>query len=292
MAMRRVTLLIVALLIAGLTVLIARTLLSAPEGIEIEEAKAPPVTEVLVASSDLPAGTILKESDLKWLAWPLEKEMEGFAVKGQSEVSEYVGNVVRYGMRENEPILPGRVVKQGERGFMAAALIPGLRAVSISVTPTSGVAGFIFPGDRVDVIVTHEVIQNGGQVEGRSRKVSETMLRNVRVLALDQKMNDQLTEAKLAQVVTLEVSSKQAETLALAAEMGTLSLALRSIARKDLEGNVGAIKVDDSEMPQLTWDSDISQVLPSPANRTGAVQKIKIIRGSESTEAVYDLTQP
>jgi pilus assembly protein CpaB len=281
MQTRKIFLLLIALLIAGGTVMVARGMLSKPAATAQVEDAAPKSMEILVAASDLPAGAMIKESDLKWKIWPLTEGTTGYAVKGKNQITDYVGTVVRYGMRADEPLLMGRVVKPGEQGFMAAALSPGMRAISIAVTPTSGVAGFIFPGDRVDVIVTHEIGRQS-DMNPTNRKVSETMLRNVRVLALDQRMNNQVTEAKVAQIVTLEVTGKQAESIALANELGTLSLALRSIATAGEE--------DTSQ--QLTWDSDISQVLPRPANRTGAVQKIKIIRGQESTEAIYDLTQP
>ncbi|HBM91378.1 MAG TPA: Flp pilus assembly protein CpaB [Rhodospirillaceae bacterium] len=292
MQTRKIVLLLVALLIASGTVLIARGMLSAPDGAAKVDNVIQTTTEILVAAVDLPAGTMVKDSDLKWKVWPLEEDMSNFAVKGKVQMSDYAGNVVRYGLRTGEPIQVGRVVKPGEQGFMAAALAPGMRAVSIAVTPTSGVAGFIFPGDRVDVIVTHEIGQQS-DINPSNRKVSETMLRNIRVLALDQKMSDQVTEAKVAQIVTLEVTGKQAETIALAGEMGAVSLALRSIANLPTDGNNKAIgMLLDTEPHEMTWDSDISQVLPRPANRSGAVQRIKIIRGQETTEAVYDLTQP
>ncbi len=292
MPTRKIVLLLVALLIAGGTVLIARDMLSSPDGAAKVENTPSTTTEILVAAVDLPAGTMIKAADLKWKVWPLGEDMSNFTVKGVKKLETYAGNVVRYGLRTGEPIQTGRVVKPGEQGFMAAALAPGMRAISIAVTPTSGVAGFVFPGDRVDIIVTHEIGQHG-DINPSNRKVSETMLRNIRVLALDQKMSDQVTEAKVAQIVTLEVTGKQAETIALAGEMGAVSLALRSIANDPAEGQNKAIgMLLDTPEGQLTWDSDISQVLPRPANRSGAVQRIKIIRGQETTEAVYDLTQP
>ncbi len=157
----------------------------------------------------------------------------------------------------------------------------------------------------MDVIVTHQIGgKNNHAVEGSAsgRKVSETILQDVRVLALDQKMNDQVTEPKVAQVATLEVTPKQAETVALAHEIGTISLALRSIANDTAEpvestpiettqsaDDSTGIAVDAAalalpeagQVPGLTWDSDVSRVLPRPANRVGAVQKITIIRGKE-----------
>ncbi len=299
MPTRKIALLVVALLIAGGTVLLARSILSG--GGEPSERRAAKVGhEILVATKDLPAGTILKDSDIEWYPWPAEGKTDNYAVKGQTDKAAYIGNVVRYGMRAGEPIVVGRVVKPGQSGFMAAALAPGMRAISISTSAVAGVAGFIFPGDHVDVIVTRQIGGRGGTEGGATRKVSETILRDVRVLALDQRMDDQATTPKVAQTATLEVTGKQAETVALAGEMGTLSLALRSIAR-DIPQNekpataagADSIVLNEDSPPGLTWDSDVSSAfLPSPSNRTGLVQKITVIRGKEVSESVYDLTSP
>ncbi|MGE4351683.1 MAG: Flp pilus assembly protein CpaB [Bdellovibrionales bacterium] len=315
MSQRKIVLLFVAFLIAALTIVVARSLLSTPNATAPVQTKAPPTQEILVAARDLPAGTLIKDGDLKWQIWPKEEtEDSGFAIKGQKTIKDYAGTVVRTGMRTGEPVMPGRIVKAGEQGFMAAALAPGMRAISISITAVSGVAGFIFPGDHVDVIVTHQISQRG-EMEGANRRVSETMLKNVRVLALDQKMNDQISEPKVAQLATLEVSPKQAETMALVAEMGTISLALRSIAndpvaeaeaeaqKEEASNPVPSVVLDAAALATknpsapptldpITWDSDVSHVLPRPANRTGAVQKIQIIRGKETTESIFELHQP
>ncbi|NCC04098.1 MAG: Flp pilus assembly protein CpaB [Proteobacteria bacterium] len=320
MSTRKIPALLFAVLIAIGTVFVAKTLMNESAAPQMAEVKAPVTYEILVAAKDLPAGTLLAETDVKWQIWPKEEsktENTSYAVKGTNEVTEYVGRVVRHGMRAGEPLTNDRTVKPGEQGFMAAALAPGMRAASIAITPVAGVAGFIFPGDHVDVIVTHQVGRKS-EMESSERRVSETMLTNVRVLALDQKMNDQVTEPAVAQIATLEVSPKQAETLALAAQLGTVSLSLRSIAndpaveRKDAEAEaaeaeakaekhetvppVDAAQLVNPALPPsldtITWDSDVSQVLPRPANRTGAVQKIQIIRGKEVTESVFDLTQP
>ncbi|HAX91939.1 MAG TPA: Flp pilus assembly protein CpaB, partial [Rhodospirillaceae bacterium] len=191
-----------------------------------------------------------------------------------------------------------------------------------AISPVAGVAGFVFPGDRVDVIVTH-TIGRKSDTESSDRRVSETMIKNVRVLALDQKMNDQVVEPKVAQVATLEVTPKQAETMALITQIGSVSLALRSIAADpeaakngesetettatmmpshqqpavapDVALDAAALAAGAPALPSagdtLTWDSDVSKVLPQPANRTGATQKIQIIRGKETTESIFDLPQ-
>ncbi|MDD3181252.1 MAG: Flp pilus assembly protein CpaB [Alphaproteobacteria bacterium] len=319
MAPRKLVLLLVALVIAGGTVIISRGMLTNSSVTAPVETKAPPTQEILVAAHDLPAGSLVKEGDLKWQTWPKEEDTSdsGFAIKGEKEIKDYIGTVVRNGMRVGEPVMPGRIVKAGEQGFMAAALAPGMRAVSIAITPVAGVAGFVFPGDHVDVIVTHQIGQKS-ENEGFNRRVSETMLKNVRVLALDQKMNDQISEPKVAQIATLEVSPKQAETMALITELGTVSLALRSIAndpsaeeisppseptQATAETTPPSIVLDAAalatgaahrppSLDQITWDSDVSKVLPRPANRSGAVQKIQIIRGKETTESIFELQQP
>lgn len=309
---RKVVLLLVAFMIAMGTVVVARGILSGNKAEPTADVK--PTKEILVAATDIPAGSLLKEADMKWQPWPAEEGATNYLLKGKNEPKELVGTVARYGIRVGEPLTLTRVVRPGEQGFMAAALSPGLRAVSISITPVAGVAGFVFPGDRVDVIVAHNI---GRKSEGETtpRRVSETILTNIRVLALDQRMNDQASEPKIAQIATLEVSPKQAETLALVSELGTLSLALRSIAndseqQAQTDGKAAApapattadgqtipeaaaIAVEAPASPgrEVTWDSDISQVLPQPANRKGATQKIQIIRGKDTTEAVFDLPQ-
>jgi len=302
MPARKLVLLLVALLIGGGTVFLARSMMSGGPSGPSTAATAVSTTEVLVAARDLPVGTLIKDTDLKWKVWPAESAAAGFAVKGKEDISSYVGAVVRQGLRTDEPIMAGRVVRKTEQGFLSAVLDPGMRAVSVAITPVAGVAGFVFPGDRVDVIVTHQ-INRKTDTEQAGHKVSETMLANVRVLALDQKTSDQASEPKVAQTATLEVTPKQAETLALISQLGTLSLALRSLANPDEPPGISvpetvleaaqAAGAAKSTAPDgaLTWDSDVSQVLEKPANRSGAVQRIQIMRGKESTESVFDLQQ-
>ncbi len=297
MPMRKFILLVVALLIAGGTAMLARSMMTgapAATGPDGRAVVTTETTEVLVAARDLPSGTLLKDGDLKWRVWPAEGAAEGFVVKGKTEMSEYTGGIVRQGLRTGEPILSGRVTKAHDQSFMAAVLAPGMRAVSVSITPVGGVAGFVFPGDHVDVIITHQVNRKT-DTEPNGHKVSETMLTNVRVLALDQKSNDQVTEPKVAQTATLEVTPKQAETLALVTEIGTLSLALRSIANSAeppaLDPAALAAAPQGADQDSMTWDSDVSRVLTRPGNRNGSVQRIQVMRGKETTESVFDVPQ-
>lgn len=292
MPARKILLIVVALMIAGITVMLTRGMVSSGKDPQAKSEKNP-TAEVIVAARDLPSGSLIKDGDLKWLQWPQKAAEEGgFAVKGKAEITEYVGSVVRSGLRANEPVQAGRIVKKSDQGFMAAVLNSGMRAVTIAVTPTSGVGGFIYPGDNVDVIFTHVINRkNGGENAGNDeRRVSETALQNVRVLALDQKTNDQVKDPKPAQTVTLEVSPKQAEELMLVAQLGTLSLALRSLSQDEIPAAADS-KTAATTGENLTWDSDVSNVLPKPGNREGRIHHIQIMRGKDTTEATFDWQQ-
>jgi len=284
MPARKLFLLLVAMMIAGATVFLARSNMSSPTGTTVAgpDVKA---NEILVASRDLPSGTILKEGDLKWQGWSAEIVPEGYALKGKADMADYIGGVVRYGLRLGEPVAANRVVKSSEKGFMAAVLAPGMRAVSVAITPTTGVAGFIFPGDHVDGILSRNVKVGSGETV-QQIKISETILTDVRVLALDQKSDDQAKDPKVAQTATLEVTAKQAESLALVPEMGLLSLALRSLANPENPPAVPAQSLSDNN---VTLEGDLSTAVSGPMNNKPRIQHIQIMRGKDTTESAFEM---
>jgi pilus assembly protein CpaB len=301
MPARKLALLVVALIIAVGTIVLARSMMTETKSGPLAASRAVIETdEVLVAARDLPAGTLIKEPDLKWQPWPKGAAEGGFSVKGKTTIQDYIGAVVRQGLRSGEPVMTGRIVRSHDQGFMAAVLEPGMRGVSVSVTPAGGVSGFVFPGDHVDVIVTHQITRKTN-TETEGHKVSETILTNVRVLALDQRTDDQSTEPKVAHTATLEVTPKQAETLALVTQIGTISLALRSLAQgADEPPGINDSAMDAAQLALgangavkagTTWDSDVSRVLVKPGNRQGAVQHIQVMRGKDTSETVFDLRQ-
>ncbi|NIJ21010.1 pilus assembly protein CpaB [Sphingomonas naasensis] len=205
-------------------------------------------TEVMVATRTLPVGTILDATSVKFVAWPKELIEGAYFIKGESEPAKLQGTVVRFAIPAGQPITQGALVKPGDRGFLAAALGPGMRAVTVPVSAQSAVAGFVFPGDRVDLILTQSVSGGG---DGPALKASETVLRNLRVLATDQK-TDKTTDDKGNTVVTtysnvtVEATPKIAEKIAVAQTVGQLSLSLRSIAdnQGDLEQAIANGEVD------------------------------------------------
>jgi pilus assembly protein CpaB len=178
-----------------------------------------------------------------------------------------MGTVVRYAITAGQPVTRGSLVGPQDRGFLAAALAPGMRAITVPVNTTSGVAGFVFPGDHVDLVLTSNV-EGGG--DGPPLKVSETIIRNLRVLATDQRTDekdkDGKTVVKTFSNVTLEVTPKLVEKIAVAQSLGTLSLSLRSIADNgaDLEREVAAGNI---KIPAGTSPDQEKQMLLQAANR-------------------------
>jgi pilus assembly protein CpaB len=177
-------------------------------------------------------------------------------MKGQpgTNPADLLGTVVRNEITAGQPITQGSLIKPGERGFLAAALGPGMRAVTVPVSNISSVAGFVFPGDRVDIVLTQSVAGGG---EGQPLKVSETIIRNIRVLATDKRTSGTNAEGKPEVIdvssVTFEATPKIAEKIAVAQTIGQLSLSLRSIADNtaELERAIasGEVKVPEGTDP-------------------------------------------
>ena len=233
MDVRKIALLVGALLIAAVTAFAAKSMFS---GASAPTAAAAPVPEdgpkVLVATRALPVGTILEADSFRFQPWPKELVQKAYFVDGEADLSKLAGTVVRHAITAGAPITQGSLVKPGDRGFLAAALGAGMRAVTISVSDQAGVAGFVFPGDRVDLVVTQTIEDRVD--DGPSLKASETFVRNLRVLATDQRTvvedEEGKREVKTFSTVTLEATPKIAEKIAVAQTVGSITLALRSIA--------------------------------------------------------------
>ena len=231
---RKVILLVGALIVAGITAFFARSLIM---GSSAPQATAAPVVvqegpQVLVATRALPVGTILDPTALKFQPWPKEQIENAYFQKEGTDLNAMLGTVVRLPISAGQPLTQGAVVKPGDRGFLAAALGPGMRAVTVPVSPTTSVAGFVFPGDRIDLVLTSSVAGGG---DGPPLKASETIVKNLRVLATDQRTDkdvgeDGKTIVKTYSTVTVESTPHIAEQIAVAQTLGSLSLSLRSIA--------------------------------------------------------------
>jgi pilus assembly protein CpaB len=254
---RKLILLIGALVVAGVTAFFARTLIAgsaAPQAAALGVMPQPAAIdgpEVLVATRALPVGTILDATALKFQPWPKELVDGAYYLKEKTDLKTLQGTVVRNAITAGQPVTQGALVKPGDRGFLAAALGPGMRAVTVPVSAQAAVAGFVFPGDRIDLVLTQAIAGDGPPL-----KVSETIVRNLRVLATDQRTDNLVGEDGKTQVrtfsnVTVEATPRIAEQIAVAQTVGALSLSLRSLADNstELEEAIasGAVKVPDGD---------------------------------------------
>jgi pilus assembly protein CpaB len=201
------------------------------------ESKPAPVVKVetvdiLVAKSDIGIGQTIAAGTVAWQAWPANVATGNFIRRSDrpNAIESLAGDIARAPFVAGEPIRDAKLVDPKGAGFMAAILPSGKRAVSTQITPETGAGGFILPNDRVDVILTKRQ-QEAGKTGGEEALVSETVLRDVRVLAIDQTIDDKNGQkVVVGKTATLELTGRQAEVLALAQRAGTVSLALRSIA--------------------------------------------------------------
>ena len=201
-----------------------------PAPVKPEAAKVDTV-DILVAKSDIPMGHVISPGDMQWQAWPASTAIGNFIRETDrpNAIDKLSGQIARAPFVAGEPIREAKLVNAKGSGFMAAILPPGMRAVSTQISPETGAGGFILPNDHVDVILT----RRGGDADkagGGGTQTSETILSNIRVLAIDQTIEEKGGQkVVVGKTATLELTRRQAETLALAQHLGSLSLALRSI---------------------------------------------------------------
>ncbi|MES2327485.1 MAG: Flp pilus assembly protein CpaB [Pseudomonadota bacterium] len=269
MDVKKLALLVGALVVAVITAVMAKNMFAGAGSQQAAAQTVPVGPKVLVAKKALPVGTIIDADSFTLQPWPKELMQSAYYVEGQADgdPKRLMGTVVRYQITAGQPVTRGSLVGPQDRGFLAAALSPGMRAITVPVNAASSVAGFVFPGDHVDMVLT-QTVSGGG--EGPALKVSETIIRNLRVLATDQRVSekndDGKTEVKTFSNVTLEVTPRIAEKVAVAQSLGTLSLSLRSIAdnTSDLER---AVASGDIKVPAGANPADEKQMLLAMANR-------------------------
>jgi pilus assembly protein CpaB len=202
--------------------------------VPVAQKASAPLTRYLVAARPLKAGTLTRDEDLR--SEPLDSVPSGAIRDTTDDRSRLLGSLVRKNLNTGSPITSENVLPRGDRGFLAAVLEPGTRAISIKVDAESGVSGLIKPGDYVDVVLT----QVAEKADPARRALSETLLQNVRIIAIDQEIvqgggANSAAAAKVAQTVSLQLAPDQVKRIAVAKHLGALSLAMRSAV--ELVGN-------------------------------------------------------
>ena len=241
-----------------------------PASAETARHAAPAV--VLVAAHALQPGALLKPDDLAGKKLDHAELPPGAGADTPANRRDLVGAMVRHTLAVGDVIQPRDVMRPGDHGFLAAVLSPGMRAVTVGVDVVSGTAGLIWPGDRVDVILT-ETMPDHATAPGR-QVAAETVLADVRVIAIDQRLVEGATPddpaGKGARTVTLEVTATQAERVAVATRLGHLSLSVRSAEA----GPAGA-----SHPAPTTWAGDVSPALASEVTHE-APDVVRVFQGA------------
>ena len=304
---KKIALLVGALLVAAVTAIMAKNLFGSTATPQVMAAASVPTgPQVLVATKPLPVGTILGPDSVRFQPWPKDLIDGAYYKRGDvgADPVKMQGMVVRNGITAGQPITQGSLVSPKDRGFLAAALTPGMRAVTISVSGASAVAGFVFPGDRVDLVLAQDVAVNSQATDAapgavhtvqdtRQLHTSETIMRNIRVLATDQRFDNVPTPDGKQTVsnfslVTIEATPKIAEEIAVAQKLGSLSLSLRPLAdtNEDLEK---AIAAGDINVPAGTDPKTENKMLLSIASQPQDAAKTFTTGGQVSRFARADM---
>jgi pilus assembly protein CpaB len=261
-------------------------MLTPPPQVSPTLAEAPPPpppparARMLVAARALPAGTLLKEDDFIIREVPPGQLPENAVVPTEEARVELRGAMLRQFMEAGAPLERALYLRPRDRGFLAAVLGPGKRAISVGVDAVTGTAGLIWPGDQVDLILTQELAANDAPIS--RRVVGETLLTDLRVIAVDQQITQGATGStdptltRIARTVTLEVSAAQAERVAVGSRLGRIAIAVRSI-----EDSVAAVK---PSAPAL-FASDVSPALTQAGLSSGA--RMRVIQGDETRSVTF-----
>jgi pilus assembly protein CpaB len=188
-----------------------------------------PTVDVLIAKGDINMGSAVGAQDFQWQQWPAATTGGSYILKKDrpGAIEELSGSIARGPFTAGEPIRENKLIKANGSGYMAAILPSGMRAISTEISPETGAGGFILPNDRVDVILSRRAQGDRG---ANASPTSETILTNVRVLAIDQTVEEKNGQrVVVGKTATIELTPRQAESLAQSRQLGSLSLALRSL---------------------------------------------------------------
>ncbi|MDO8608759.1 MAG: Flp pilus assembly protein CpaB [Phaeospirillum sp.] len=278
--------LVVAALAAGLTGILAKAWLDR-QAATSSASESLAVTEVLVTAREVAAGSVIVSDDLRYESWPNSLITPRLVVRGtggEDPKAQLVGQVARRMLTEGEPFTAAATFRQDSAGVLAGVLAPGMRAVSIPITNPSAVSGFVTPGDRVDIILATDMqraVDNADRQSAASgsilRFAAETVLADIRVLAIDQQIVRGRDGAAIqGKTATVEVTPKQGEILTTAGLIGTLQLVLRGLP----DGNAAKPSPDEPPEQGFTADTETSKALQALVE--GKIKKAEPVKASSS----------
>ena len=261
--------LLIAILLAGAAVYGARSWLASQQqqflasvSQQQQQTEAAPANLIVVAKQPMRFGEIITAEKLETIPWASSALPNGAfnSVEALVGTTEENSRFVLASMEKGEPVLTSKVTVPGQRAKLSTAIEPGMKAVSIRVNDVLGVAGFVLPGDRVDVMLTRN------PRDSNAEPYVDVLLQGVKVLAIDQSVDDRKDQPSVVKTVTFEVSTEEAQKLTLGANSGTLSLALRSVASSDV--------VDSTRMTLSKLAvSDVSEALKAEIAEREALER-------------------
>src|SRR5687767_4324803 len=262
MKVRPLIVLALALLCAVLAVFLARSWILGQSLRPAAEAAQAQTVQVVAAATPLKFGDRLAKENLRLIDWPSGSVPQGIF----RSIDELLGpepRVALQAIQPNEPILINKVTGPGQRASLSAVISSGMRAMTIRVNDVLGVAGFILPGDRVDILLTREVVKD--------QPVTSGLLQSGKVLGIDQRSEQQNNKPDVVKAVTIEVTTEQTQKITLAAQVGRLSLALRDVS------NVELAPVKQVSIKDLGIAEAIGTVEPKPAEKKPETPVVKIV---------------
>ena len=323
-----IVLVVLALVMAGGTVYVVSNFLKAERNkskvVKVKPKRIKKLTFVLVAQSTMQPGAYVRPANVRWQVWPAGRVSPAYITRigrptsqQRRRVKELEGAVVRLQIPSGQPITDQMFVLPGERGFLAAVLKPGMRAVSIKINSASGVSGLAQPGDRVDLIWVYSIQTPGGARRSKTR-VAETLLVSVRLLAINQELGQpqravvtkrpkgskgksaRKTRRKKIKLstATVELTPKQAEMIAVALTKGAITLSLNSLARPTTKQNhlITAANTDQTLKTDsgdgnpkrgrtFTMDQHVSRLISFAKQQKPTRQQVVVLRGGKSDNA-------
>ncbi|SAK63866.1 Flp pilus assembly CpaB [Caballeronia pedi] len=262
-------------------------------------------SKVQVSAAELPQGLLLRDEDLTWKMLPVSQLPPNAIVEGAENAVDIKGALLRHPVESGAVLTSADVILPNAPGFLAATLKPDMRAVSVAVDDVSGNAGLIQPGDYVDLILTQQMDRRTDSPD--LAVSSETVVEHVRVLAVGSEIKrpkntgDATEVVTRARTVTLEVTPRMGEVVAVAARLGSLSLALRSFATDTRDPAASAAIAASSTQRTPIWAGDISRAVrdlprakPAQVTATHApapARAVTIYRGSDKGDAGSTVAQ-
>ncbi|HEX4913075.1 MAG TPA: Flp pilus assembly protein CpaB [Vicinamibacterales bacterium] len=262
MKVRPLIVLALALSCALLAVFLARSWILDRSTNPVAEAAPAQTVQVVAAATVLKFGDRLAKENLRLIDWPAGSVPEG-TFKTVDELLGPQPRVALQAIQPNELVLANKVTGPGQRASLSTVISAGMRAMTIRVNDVLGVAGFILPGDRVDIMLTREIVKD--------QPITDVLLQNVKVLGIDQRSEQQDNKPDVVKAVTIEVTTEQAQKITLASRVGMLSLALRDVS------NVELAPVKPVSLKDLGISEAIGTVEPKPEDKKIEMPVVKIV---------------